>query len=67
MERWFGKLTSQAIRRGIFGSVPEPIAAIEAYLQANDDNPNPCIWTATAEHILAKVQRGRVALDQVAS
>ena len=33
------------------------------YLAANYNNPEPFIWTATAEQILAKVRRGRVTLD----
>lgn len=67
VERWFRELTDKAIRRGVFGSVPDLIAAIEAYLQANNNNPKPFVWTATAEEILAKVRRGRVALEQLAS
>jgi transposase len=65
IERWFGKLTEKAIRRGVFRSVPELIAAIEAYLAANNENPEPFIWTATAEQILAKVQRGRATLEAI--
>ena len=65
VERFFGKLTDKAIRRGIFNSVPDLIAAIEAYLKANNDNPTPFIWTATAESILDKVRRGRVTLDAI--
>ena len=49
----------------MFHSVIDLIAAIEDYLKASDDNPKPFIWTATAEQILAKVARGRVALQQV--
>jgi transposase len=64
IERWFGKLTDKAIRRGIFHSVPELINAIETYLTVNNKNPEPFIWTATAEQILTKVQRGRIALQQ---
>ena len=41
------------------------LAAIEAYLQANNADPRPFIWTASAEAILAKVRRGRVALAQI--
>jgi transposase len=67
VERWFGKLTEKAIRRGVFQSVPELITAIEHYLQANNDKPQPFLWTATAESILAKVRRGRVTLDQLAT
>ena len=65
VERWFREITDKAIRRGVFASVPELIAAIEAYLQASNDNPKPFVWTATAEQILAKVERGRVALEQI--
>ncbi|MDA8400698.1 MAG: IS630 family transposase, partial [Actinomycetota bacterium] len=67
VERWFRNITDKAIRRGVFGSVPELIAAIEAYLAANNTDPKPFEWTATAEQILEKVSRGRVALNQLAS
>ena len=67
VERWFRNLTDKAIRRGVFPSVPDLIAAIEAYLEAHNDDPKPFVWTATAEDILAKVRRGRVALTQIAS
>ncbi len=67
VERWFRDLTEKAIRRGVFHSVPDLIKAIEDYLQANNDTPKPFVWTATAESILEKVRRGRVALDQIAS
>ncbi len=61
------RATPKAIRRGVFGSVPDLIAAIEAYLAANNAQPTPFEWTATAEEIVAKVRRGRVALQQLAS
>jgi len=67
VERWFREITDKAIRRGVFTSVPDLIAAIESYLNAHNTNPKPFVWTATAEDILAKVQRGRVALQQAAS
>ncbi len=67
IERWFGKLTDKAIRRGAFHSVPDLIAAIDAYLKANNENPEPFVWTASADQILAKVRRGRVTLDQLAT
>ncbi len=54
VERWFRDLTDKAIRRGVFHSVGDLIAAIEDYLKANNDNPKPFVWTATAEQILAK-------------
>ena len=64
VERFFGKLTDKAIRRGVFHSVPDLIAAIEHYLDNNNTNPQPFIWTATADSILTKVRRGRITLNQ---
>ena len=65
IERWFGKLTAKAIRRGVFHSVPDLITAIETYLSANNQDPQPFTWTATADQILEKVRRGRVALNAI--
>jgi transposase len=65
IERWFRELTDKALRRGVFHSVPDLIAKIEEYLVAHNDDPKPFIWTATADDILAKVARGRVALQAV--
>jgi hypothetical protein len=47
--------------------VPELIAAIEDYLQANNNDPTPFVWTASAEEILEKVQRGRATLNSITS
>jgi len=65
VERFFGKLTDKAIRRGVFQSVPDLIASIEAYLNANNNDPTPFVWTATADSILEKIRRGRVTLDAI--
>ncbi len=65
VERWFREITDKALRRGVFHSVPDLITAIEAYLTAHNDDPKPFVWTATAEEILTKVARGRVALQAV--
>ena len=65
VERWFRELTDKAIRRGVFHSVADLIAAIEDYLQAHNADPKPFVWTASADDILEKVSRGRVALQQV--
>jgi transposase len=65
VERWFRELTDKALRRGVFHSVPDLIAKIEEYLDAHNDDPKPFIWTATADDILAKIARGRVALQAV--
>jgi len=65
VERWFRELTNKAIRRASFRSVTELIVAIEAYLAACNNDPKPLAWTATAESILEKVKRGRVALAEL--
>jgi transposase len=65
VERWFRDLTDKNLRRGIFASVPDLIASIEEYLNVHNADPKPYVWTATAESILAKVQRARTKLEQV--
>ena len=67
VESWFRELTQKAIRRGVFRSVPDLVAAIYAYLDAHNADPKPFFWTASAQEILEKVRRGRVALRQAAS
>ena len=67
VERCFRELTGKALRRGVFHSVPDLIASIEEYMKVHNNEPKPLVWTATAESILAKVRRGRVALDQAVS
>lgn len=67
VERWFRDLSDKNLRRGIFGSVPDLIASIEQYLAATNHDPKPYVWTATAESILAKVERARTSLQQVVS
>ncbi len=66
VERWFRELTDKALRRGVFHSVPDLIAKIEEYLTAHNAKGETFIWTATADQILAKVARGRVALETAA-
>jgi transposase len=65
VERWFRNLTDKAIRRGVFRSVPDLVAAIDSYLEAHNIDPKPFVWTATAEQILEKVRRGRVTLETI--
>ena len=64
VERVFGDLTAKQIRRGVFRSVPELIAAIDAYMTQRNATPKPFVWTKTAQEILAKVNRARIALDK---
>lgn len=60
--RWIGKITTERIRRGVFTSVPELERAIHAYIERNNDDPKPFVWTKSAHDIILKVNRGRAAL-----
>ncbi len=55
VERWFREITAKCIRRGVFRSVAELIAAIHEYLEASNEQPKPFVWTASVESILQKV------------
>lgn len=57
VERWFGEITRKRIRRGSFRSVKELITAIEEYIQHNNENPKPFVWTKRADEIIEKVKR----------
>ena len=45
--------------------MPDLVASIQEYIDAHNSDPRPYAWTATAESILAKVARGRIALENV--
>ena len=58
VERWFGRIPHQAIRRGSFRNVKELIQRIDSYVNAaNNRLFRPFMWTASADSILAKIER----------
>jgi len=57
VERWFGEITEKRIRRGSFTIVPSLEKAIQEYLDYNNEQPKPFVWTADADLILGKIQR----------
>ena len=59
VERFFRDLTVNRLRRGVFHSVPELVAALEKYIAQHNREPKPFIWTAKANDILAKVTRAK--------
>ena len=65
VERWFRDLTDKRIRRGVFNSVAELIAAINAYVEHHNNHPKQFVWTAKAEDIIAKYRRAKAVLDKV--
>ena len=62
IERFFRDLTDKRLRRGIFPSVPQLIEAICNYVEGHNADPRPVVWTKTAQEILAKVGRAKIAL-----
>src|SRR5258705_4860611 len=65
VERFFGRITTDRIRRGVFKSVAELEATIQNYLERHNANPKPFVWTKSAADILEKVARGRQVLESV--
>jgi len=63
IEGWFSILTRKALKNASFTSVPDLEARIEAWTAGWNKDPNPFVWTKSAEAILAKVGRGRAVLN----
>ncbi|WP_309401092.1 IS630 family transposase, partial [Cerasicoccus maritimus] len=55
VERFFGKITNQAIRRGSFSSVNQLRKAMDEYINMHNENPKPFQWTATPDSIFEKM------------
>ncbi len=65
VERWFREISDKRIRRGVFRSVPELIAAIQEYLDNHNQNPRVFVWTASVDRIMAKIAKCKEALDSL--
>lgn len=57
VERFFAKITDEAIRRGSFKSVRELQVAIENYIAEHNKQPKPFVWTASADLIFKKLEK----------
>ncbi len=57
VERFFGLLTEEALKRGSHTSIPQLRDAILAYVDAHNEDARPFKWTKTADEILDKVRR----------
>ena len=57
VERWFGFLTEQMLRRGVHKSVQALERDIRAWVADWNQHPRPFIWTKTAEEILESLGR----------
>ncbi len=56
VERWFAEITRRRIRRGTFRSTQALEAAIREYLQVYNEDPQPFIWTKSADDILKSLK-----------
>lgn len=57
VERWFALLSARQIKRGSHRSTIELERAIRQYLEVNNREPTPFIWTKSADQILASLAR----------
>jgi transposase len=57
VERFFGLLTQEALRRGSHTSIGELRAAILAYVDVHNHDAKPFKWAKTADEILDKMRR----------
>jgi len=55
VERWFGLLTDQQLRRGVHKSVHALEREIRAWVKTWNENPRPFAWTKTADEILQRL------------
>jgi transposase len=65
IERWFGEITRKRIRRGVFHSVPDLVAAIEEFIQVTNENPKPFVWTKKVNQILEKISHCKAVIETV--
>ncbi len=60
VERWFGLITEQAIRRGSFDSVHRLEAAINRWLAHWNENARPFRWTKSAADIKRSIRNAEL-------
>jgi transposase len=57
VERWFGYLTDQLIRRGVHKNIEALEKDVRAWISQWNQNPKPFVWTKTADEILNSLAR----------
>ena len=53
VERWFAELTRRKLRRSAHRSVVELERDVRGWITAWNKNPQPFVWTKTADQILS--------------
>ena len=57
VERWFSELTTKKLKRSAHTSVPALNRDIRAWIATWNENPQPFVWTKTADQILDSITR----------
>jgi transposase len=57
VERWFAELTTKKLRRSAHRSVRALNADIRAWIETWNEDPQPFVWTKTADQILESIAR----------
>ncbi len=57
VERWFSELTTKLLRRGAHRSVRQLNTEIRRWIDTWNENPQPFVWTKTADQILDSIKR----------
>lgn len=65
IEAWFSVLTRKALTNASFHSLTELQDRIDWWVEHWNDNPEPFVWTRTAEEIIERVARGKATLDRI--
>jgi transposase len=55
VERWFALLTDRQLRRGVHKSLQSLEKDIRTWIQNWNENPQPFVWTKTADQILERL------------
>ena len=63
VERWFGLVTQRALRRSSVRTVRELVRRIDAFVANYNASARPFAWPASADSILAKLERLQKAIS----
>lgn len=65
IETWFSVLTRKALTNASFNSVTQLQERIDRWVENWNNNPEPFVWTRTAEEIIERVAQGQATLDRI--
>jgi len=63
VERWFGLISQQAIRRGSFDSVAQLERVIARFVETWNQHAQPFVWTKTAQQIRRSIRNAKLIFE----